>query len=126
MKHCTKRNVPKVPKKFLGRSAGAERHKSPKLAPATLTSYRNNARIHIKPYVGEIPLRELSTYHIQRMLDGIGGSLSTFIKNYNIIHGALEKAVELGMIPRNPCKGVAFPKDDKRKMRVLTKHSCNL
>ena len=55
------------------------------------------------------------------MLDGIGGSLSTFIKNYNIIHGALEKAVELGMIPRNPCKGVAFPKDDKRKMRVLTK-----
>lgn len=98
-----------------------EKHKSPKLAPATLTSYRNNARIHIKPYVGEIPLRELSTYHIQRMLDGIGGSLSTFIKNYNIIHGALEKAVELGMIPRNPCKGVAFPKDDKRKMRVLTK-----
>lgn len=98
-----------------------EKHKSPKLAPATLTSYRNNARIHIKPYVGEIPLRELSTYHIQGMLDGIGGSLSTFIKNYNIIHGALEKAVELGMIPRNPCKGVAFPKDDKRKMRVLTK-----
>lgn len=98
-----------------------EKHKSPKLAPATLTSYRNNARIHIKPYVGEISLRELSTYHIQRMLDGIGGSLSTFIKNYNIIHGALEKAVELGMIPRNPCKGVAFPKDDKRKMRVLTK-----
>jgi len=98
-----------------------EKHKSPKLAPATLTSYRNNSRIHIKPYVGEIPLRELNTYHIQRMLDGIGGSLSTFIKNYNIIHGALEKAVELGMIPRNPCKGVAFPKDDKRKMRVLTK-----
>ena len=25
------------------------------------------------------------------------------------------------MIPRNSCKGVAFPKDDKRKMRVLTK-----
>ena len=28
MKHCTKRNVPKVPKKFLGRSAGAERDRS--------------------------------------------------------------------------------------------------
>lgn len=98
-----------------------EKHKAPKLAPATLTSYRNNFRIHIRPYVGEILLKELNTYNIQRMLDGIGGSLSTFVKNYNIIHGALEKAVELGMISRNPCKGVAFPKDDKREMRVLTR-----
>ena len=49
-----------------------------------------------------------------------GGSCSTFVKNYNIIHGALEKAVELGMIVRNPCKGVAFPKDDTETMRVLT------
>lgn len=98
-----------------------EKHKAPTLAPATLTSYRNNYRIHIKPYVGEIPLKKLNTYNIQRMLDSIGGSLSTFVKNYNIIHGALERAVELGMIPRNPCKGVTFPKDDKRKMRVLTK-----
>ena len=73
-----------------------EKHKAPKLAPATLTSYRNNFR------------------------DGIGGSLSTFVKNYNVIHGALEKAVELGMIPRNPCKGVAFPEDDEKEMRVLT------
>ena len=97
-----------------------EKHKAPKLAPATLTSYRNNFRVHIKPYVGEIPLRELTTYHIQKMLDDIGGSLSTFVKNYNVIHGALEKAVELGMLPRNPCKGVAFPKDDKGDMRVLT------
>lgn len=97
-----------------------EKHKAPKLAPATLSSYRNNFRLHIKPSVGEIPLRDLTTYHIQRMLDNIDGSLSTFIKNYNIIHGALEKAVELGMIPRNPCKGVAFPKDDKEQMRVLS------
>lgn len=98
-----------------------EKHKAPKLAPATLTSYRNNFRLHINPYVGEISLRKLTTFHIQRMLDSIDGSLSTFIKNYNVLHGALEKAVELGMIPRNPCKGVAFPKDDKESIRVLAK-----
>lgn len=97
-----------------------EKHKAPKLAPATLTSYRNNFRIHIKPYIGEIPLKELSTYHIQRCLDAIGGSCSTFVKNYNVIHGALEKAVELGMLVRNPCKGVTFPEDDTEEMRVLT------
>ena len=98
-----------------------EKHKAPKLAPATLTSYRNNLRLHIKPAIGEIALKDLSSYHIQRMLDGIGGSLSTFVKNYNIIHGALEKAVDLGMIVRNPCKGVTFPKEDADDMRVLTK-----
>lgn len=97
-----------------------EKHKAPRLAPATLTSYRNNFRIHIKPFIGDILLRELSSYHIQRCLDAVGGSCSTFIKNYNIIHGALEKAVELGMLVRNPCKGIAFPKDDTQEMRVLT------
>lgn len=97
-----------------------EKHKAPKLAPSTLTSYRNNFRVHIKPYVGEVALRELTTYHIQKMLDSMVGSLSLFVKVYNVIHGALEKAVELGMIPRNPCKGVAFPEEDKEDMRVLT------
>lgn len=98
-----------------------EKHKAPKLAPATLTSYRNNFRLHIRPYIGDIPLKELNTYHLQRCLDAIGGSCSTFVKNYNIVHGSLEKAVELGMIARNPCKGVAFPKDDTETMRVLTR-----
>lgn len=97
-----------------------EKHKAPKLAPATLTSYRNNFRLHIEPYIGAIPLKKLGTYQIQRCLDAIGGSCSTFVKNYNIVHGSLEKAVELGMIVRNPCKGVAFPEDDTETMRVLT------
>ena len=98
-----------------------EKHKAPKLAPSTLTSYRNNFRVHIRPYVGEILLRDLTTYHIQKTLDSMTGSFSLFIKVYNVIHGALEKAVELGMIPKNPCKGVAFPKDDTKDIRVLTK-----
>ncbi|OUN09722.1 tyrosine-type recombinase/integrase [Flavonifractor sp. An91] len=98
-----------------------EKHKAPKLAPSTLTSYRNNFRVHIKPYVGEVALKELTTYHIQKMLDSMGGSFSLFVKVYNVIHGALEKAVELGMIPRNPCKGVAYPKDDRKDVWALTK-----
>ena len=98
-----------------------EKHKAPKLAPSTLTSYRNNFRVHIRPYVGEIALKDLATYHIQKTLDSMDGSYSLFIKVYNVIHGALEKAVELGMIPKNPCKGVAFPKDDRKDVWALTK-----
>lgn len=98
-----------------------EKYKAPKLKPATLTSYRGNARLHIIPAIGKIPLRDLKTSQIQRALNNIGGSCSTFVKNYNVIHGALDKAVELGMISRNPCKGVYFPEDDKKEMRVLSK-----
>ena len=97
-----------------------EKTKAPKLAPSTLTSYRNSYLNHLKPALGEIPLKKLETYHIQRALDQIGGSLSTFVKNYNVIHGGLERAVELGMIAKNPCKGVNFPADDTKPMRVLT------
>ncbi len=97
-----------------------EKHKAPKLAPSTLASYRNNFRVHIKPYVGEIPLKDLTTYHIQKMLDHMNGGFSLFVKVYNVIHGALEKAVELRMISHNPCKGVAFPADDRTDIRVLT------
>lgn len=100
--------------------AWIEKHKAPKLAPSTLTSYRNNFRLHINPAIGEIPLRKLETYHIQRALDKIKGTQSTFTKNYSIIHGALKKAVELRMIVINPCVGITFPKEDKREMKVLT------
>lgn len=79
-----------------------EKYKAPKVKPATLTSYRGNARLHIKPAIGKILLRNLKTSQIQRALNNIGGSCSTFVKNYNVIHGALDKAVELGMISREP------------------------
>lgn len=98
-----------------------EKYKAPHLAPSTLTSYRNNFRVHIRPYVGEIALKDLTTYHIQKMLDNGNFRFSLFIKVRNVIHGALEQAVELGMIPKNPCKGVAYPKDDRKDVWALTK-----
>ena len=97
-----------------------EETKAPKLAPSTLTSYRNSFLNHLKPALGEIPLKKLETYHIQRALDQIGGSFSTFLKNYNVMNCAMERAVELGMLAKNPCKGVNFPADDTKPMRVLT------
>lgn len=97
-----------------------EETKATHIKPSTLTSYRNSYLNHLKPALGEIPLKKLETYHIQRALDQIGGSYSTFVKNYNVIHGALESAVEQGVIAKNPCKGVNFPADDTKPMRVLT------
>lgn len=97
-----------------------EKVKAPGLAPATLISYRNNFRIHIKPYIGNIPLKELEAYQIQLCLDNINGSTSTFIKNYNIIHGAMKQAIIERKLDWNPCIGVRFPKDDAKKKKALS------
>jgi len=84
-----------------------------------MAAYRSNFRIHIEPAVGAIPLRDLNKGHIQRMLENAGGSHSKFVKIYSIVHGALEQAVNEGLIVRNPCIGVAFPAEAKKVMRVF-------
>lgn len=58
--------------------------KGPHIKPSTRTSYRNIFRIHIKPCVGDIVLRDLTTKNIQRMLDNIGGSKSTLSSKHSI------------------------------------------
>lgn len=99
--------------------------KASKLASATLSSYRTNFRLHIEPAIGSIPLRDLNKGHLQRMLDKAGGSCSKFVKIYNIVHGALEQAVIEGVLVRNPCIGVAFPRDDKKQCECLPWRSTN-
>lgn len=94
-------------------------YKAPKIKPATLTSYRNNARLHIKPMIGEILLSKLETSNIKRCLDAIEGSASLRIKCQNIINGALKEAVRQRMILQNPCT-VPYPKNERKDMRVLT------
>jgi integrase len=94
-----------------------------KLASSTRTSYQTNLRVHINAFIGGIPLNELTTEQIQWMLDEIykkGNSLSLLIKIYNVLNGAISKAIQLRKISWNPCKGVEFPKKAKKKIRVLT------
>jgi integrase len=95
-----------------------------KLASTTKTSYQTNIRVHINNHIGGISVNKLTTPQIQYMLDSIyndgENSLSLVIKVYNILNSALNKAMELGMIARNPCVGVEFPRDNKKKKRIFT------
>lgn len=95
-------------------------YKAAKLKTSTIASYKTNFRVHIEPYIGNIPLKELQTYHIQETLDKITTSESLFVKVYNVIHGALLYAVKQKKIMYSPCTGIIFPKKDKKKIRVFT------
>jgi len=90
-----------------------------RLAPATMASYRKNVRLHITPYIGEIPLASLTSTRITRLyrelesggrrdgrgeLEGAGLSARTVRYVATILHKALAEAVaaEPPLIPRNP------------------------
>ena len=98
-----------------------DNYKAPKLKQSSLTSYNNNFRCHIEPYIGSIPLNKLELYDVQLMLNKVKDSPSLFMKVYTVINGAMREAVIQKHISTNPCLGVAFPAEEDKDMRVFTK-----
>ena len=95
-----------------------------KLRPTTKTSYYNNIRIHIDPYIGGVLLNKLEAGQVQFMLDKSynngENSISLFEKVHNVLNGALKQAVKNKMIKSNPCEDIAFPEDNTKTMTVFT------
>lgn len=100
------------------------------LRQSTYISYETYIRGHILPLLGNIPLSKLEPSRIQEFynfklqkgrLDGKGGLDPKTIKNlHNMLHKALEQAVQLNLIPRNPCNATTLPKKRKKEVRILT------
>lgn len=83
-----------------------------RLAPSTTASYDKNVRLHIKPRIGAMRLRDLTGVRLSAVYrelertgraDGTGG-LSARTTRYvaTILHKALKDAVRSGLIPVNP------------------------
>jgi len=84
------------------------------LAPQTLSSYRRLVRLHMKPYLGQIRLQQLTGPKITAMYrtlerggkaDGSGNGLSAKTVRYvaNVLHRALKDAERARLISGNPC-----------------------
>lgn len=88
------------------------------LKPATKTSYYNNIRLHINPYIGGMKLNKVQKGHIQNLLNAAyadgKNSISLFIKIYNVLNGAMKQAVMNKMLKENPCEGIIFPEDNSK------------
>lgn len=76
------------------------------LKPTTKTSYYNNIRLHINPFIGGVRLNKLETGQIQYMLEQAYNSkkivqrqrmkINLFIfKVYSVINGAMKQAVKI-------------------------------
>lgn len=97
--------------------------------PSTLTNYTSYALKHIIPILGDYLLSELEPamilYFIHDQLangrtDGKGGLSYKTVQEYrNMLHLALQKALEEGYISSNPCQYVQVPRQCRSEVRTL-------
>lgn len=95
--------------------------KASKLRPATLDQYQNEIRVYLKPYMGQVILKDLSAGRIQAFYarlenDKIGRR--TIELCHVVLHGALDFASRLGLIAQNWSDLVEAPRPIKQEMAV--------
>lgn len=97
---------------------------------STYVNYDIYIQKHIKDNIGGYRLCDLNTVIIQQFynekskngrLDGKGGLSPKTMKNmHDMLHRALEKAVQLDMIIKNPSEYTVLPKRKRSEMRFFT------
>lgn len=107
----------------------------PGIRPNTRTAYEAAIYRHILPELGETPLDKLTQTDLQqfysrlksngqvlrREIYGSGLSNRSVRSCHAICWAALNKAVELGLIPVNPAVGCKLPPKKTREMQVLAR-----
>ena len=109
---------------------------SPKLRPTTQATYENRIYGHIIPSVGKIPLSQLTQNDLQQFyaklkrtgrkkdVETKGTSVSDRMVRscHALCRSSLEKALEEGLITRNPSIGCKLPPKKNGEMKVLTQN----
>jgi integrase len=108
----------------------------PNLAPRTTEGYQYIVRTHLIPTLGQIPLMQLKPEHLQQMYynkltsgrsDGKGGLSNRSVRYCHVtLHKALQNALKMGMIMRNPADAVEPPKVHRREMQTMNESDIHL
>lgn len=116
--------------------AWLENYAKLKVRPSSYKTYQGFIKHHIKPHIGNMPLKKLSSIDMQKLyryllengrVDRIesrnkpsGLSVKT-VRNINqMFSSAMDVAIEQKLIPKNPTKGCALPKLEKKEMNILS------
>lgn len=93
------------------------------IKPNTVRSYRDTARLNIKPYVGRIKLEKLRALDIEHLLSALrraGKTPQSQRYALRVLKMALEQAVRWQMLPRNVADAIRPPKIERQEMKVWT------
>ena len=92
------------------------------LRPRTAYDYERLLTTNIFPELGQIKLKDLTTYRITKFytkLSHVGKGSRTVRLTHSILHSALQSALESGVISRNPTIGTMLPRYNQKEMNVL-------
>src|SRR5215216_4643518 len=89
----------------------------------TWERYEQLARVHIKPALGRIKLKALTSAHAralyrEKMATGLASRTVQYI--HTTLHKALNDAVADGLSPRNVTEGIKVPKPKKKEINPLS------
>ncbi len=87
--------------------------------PTTAYVYENNIRNHIKPALGAVRLVDLHPHMVQQFVNGLELSPASVRLAYKVLHQALEKAVQLEYIPKNPAGSCVLPRQEQEEIHPL-------
>lgn len=106
------------------------------LAPRTAEGYDSIILRHLIPNLGMIPISQLQPEMIQRYIsdklnngriDGRGGLTARTVRHHVVcLHTALQNAVKIGILFRNPVDAVTIPKAERHEMRTLSESDIHL
>src|SRR5215212_1984825 len=96
---------------------------------STLVRYEQIVRLHIKPTLGRVALKNLTPAHIQGLyrdrLD-CGLSPATVQKIHVVLHKALDQATSWSLVPRNPTDSVKAPRPAPEEIRPLNREQAKV
>jgi integrase len=101
----------------------------PNRKASTVSNYEWLMRAYVVPHIGPVRLDRLSAADIQKLYSDLracggreGAALSgTQVRNiHRVLHNALNYAVRLGYIARNPTEAIDKPRDDTEERSVYT------
>jgi integrase len=93
------------------------------LRPSTYKAYRMYLDKRIFPILGYLQLQKLTPQHVQsfynrKLQEGL--SAKSIRNTHGLLHRALDKAVQWGLVPRNVCDAVSLPKQTRHEIQPLT------
>lgn len=94
-------------------------YKAPKLKPYSLRCIKTGIKLHIKPYIQDKPLNEVTGLEIQKAINEIPTSRIRK-STYDIYSGSFRQALRNKLIAENPMLMVDSVKHKRKQGRALT------
>jgi len=103
-------------------------NEEPAMRRKTMMHYSQLIRDYVVPYIGQITLGNLRTWHLQELythLTSQGVGIPTIRKVHKLLHTSLELAVENRIIGRNPASNAHPPREPLSEMKILDEKQVN-